>query len=42
MTEAHNWADEEEDFEKVMDYIKAIVRTMRTEMNVHPAHAQRL
>ncbi len=30
------WADEEEDFEKVMDYIKA-VRTMRTEMNVHPA-----
>ena len=34
--EAHNWADEEEAFEKVMDYIKA-VRTMRTEMNVHPA-----
>ena len=33
--EAHNWADEEEAFEKVMDYIKA-VRTMRTEMNVHP------
>ena len=34
--EAHNWAGEEEAFEKVMDYIKA-VRTMRTEMNVHPA-----
>ena len=34
--EAHNWAEEEEAFEKVMDYIKA-VRTMRTEMNVHPA-----
>ena len=34
--ETHNWADEEEAFEKVMDYIKA-VRTMRTEMNVHPA-----
>ena len=34
--EAHNWAAEEEAFEKVMDYIKA-VRTMRTEMNVHPA-----
>ena len=33
---AHNWAAEEETFEKVMDYIKA-VRTMRTEMNVHPA-----
>ncbi len=33
---AHNWAAEEEAFEKVMDYIKA-VRTMRTEMNVHPA-----
>ena len=32
----HNWAAEEEAFEKVMDYIKA-VRTMRTEMNVHPA-----
>ena len=31
-----NWAAEEEAFEKVMDYIKA-VRTMRTEMNVHPA-----
>ena len=30
--EAHNWAAEEEAFEKVMDYIKA-VRTMRTEMN---------
>ena len=34
--EAHNWADEEEAFEKVMDYIKA-VRAMRAEMNVHPA-----
>ena len=34
--EAHNWPEEEEAFEKVMDYIKA-VRTMRTEMNVHPA-----
>ena len=34
--ESHNWAAEEEAFEKVMDYIKA-VRTMRTEMNVHPA-----
>ncbi len=33
---AHNWAAEEEAFEKVMDYIKA-VRTMRAEMNVHPA-----
>ena len=33
---APNWAAEEEAFEKVMDYIKA-VRTMRTEMNVHPA-----
>ena len=33
---AHNWAAEEEAFEKVMDYIKA-VRTMLTEMNVHPA-----
>ena len=33
---AHNWAADEEAFEKVMDYIKA-VRTMRTEMNVHPA-----
>lgn len=34
--EAHNWPAEEEDFEKVMDYIKA-VRAMRTDMNVHPA-----
>ena len=34
--ESHNWPEEEEAFEKVMDYIKA-VRTMRTEMNVHPA-----
>ena len=34
--DAHNWPEEEEAFEKVMDYIKA-VRTMRTEMNVHPA-----
>ena len=34
--ESHNWTAEEEAFEKVMDYIKA-VRTMRTEMNVHPA-----
>ena len=34
--EARNWPEEEEAFEKVMDYIKA-VRTMRTEMNVHPA-----
>jgi valyl-tRNA synthetase len=33
---AHNWPAEEEDFEKVMDYIKA-VRAMRTDMNVHPA-----
>ncbi len=33
---AHSWPEEEEAFEKVMDYIKA-VRTMRTEMNVHPA-----
>ena len=33
---AHSWPEEEQDFEKVMDYIKA-VRTMRTEMNVHPA-----
>ena len=31
-----SWPEEEEAFEKVMDYIKA-VRTMRTEMNVHPA-----
>ena len=37
--EAHNWAEEEEAFEKVMDYIKA-VRTMRTEMNVHPANIE--
>jgi valyl-tRNA synthetase len=34
--EAHNWPAEEEDFEKVMDYIKA-VRAVRTDMNVHPA-----
>ena len=34
--QTHNWPEEEEAFEKVMDYIKA-VRTMRTEMNVHPA-----
>ena len=34
--EAFSWPEEEEAFEKVMDYIKA-VRTMRTEMNVHPA-----
>ena len=33
---AHSWPEEEAAFEKVMDYIKA-VRTMRTEMNVHPA-----
>ncbi|MFI3169346.1 MAG: valine--tRNA ligase [Faecalibacterium sp.] len=33
--EAYNWPSEEEDFTKVMDYIKA-VRAMRTEMNVHP------
>ena len=33
---ACSWPEEEEAFEKVMDYIKA-VRTMRTEMNVHPA-----
>mgnify|MGYP001625112542 FL=1 len=33
---ARSWPEEEQDFEKVMDYIKA-VRTMRTEMNVHPA-----
>ena len=33
---ARSWPEEEEAFEKVMDYIKA-VRTMRTEMNVHPA-----
>ena len=30
------WADECADFEKLMDYIKA-VRAMRSEMNVHPA-----
>ena len=30
------WADECADFEKLMDYIKA-VRAMRAEMNVHPA-----
>ena len=30
------WEDECADFEKLMDYIKA-VRTMRSEMNVHPA-----
>ena len=30
------WAEDCADFEKLMDYIKA-VRTMRTEMNVHPA-----
>ena len=33
---ARSWPEEEQAFEKVMDYIKA-VRTMRTEMNVHPA-----
>lgn len=31
-----NFAAEEADFEKLMDYIKA-VRTIRAEMNVHPA-----
>lgn len=31
-----NYAAEEADFEKLMDYIKA-VRTIRAEMNVHPA-----
>lgn len=36
MDEAHNWPTEEEDFNKVMDYIKA-VRAVRTDMNVHPA-----
>ena len=30
------WAEDCADFEKLMDYIKA-VRTMRAEMNVHPA-----
>src|SRR5699024_10649686 len=36
-----SWPEEEEAFEKVMDYIKA-VRTMRTEMNVHPAKRTRM
>lgn len=31
-----NFAQDEADFEKLMDYIKA-VRTLRAEMNVHPA-----
>ena len=35
-TEELNYAAEEADFEKLMDYIKA-VRTIRAEMNVHPA-----
>ena len=35
-TEELNYADDEADFEKLMDYIKA-VRTIRAEMNVHPA-----
>ena len=35
-TEELNYAAEEADFEKLMDYIKAI-RTIRAEMNVHPA-----
>ena len=30
------WAEDCADFEKLMDYIKA-VRAMRAEMNVHPA-----
>jgi valyl-tRNA synthetase len=34
--QARSWPEEEEDFEKVMDYIKA-VRAVRTDMNVHPA-----
>lgn len=34
-TEALNYADDEADFAKLMDYIKA-VRTIRAEMNVHP------
>ena len=35
-TEELNFAAEEADFEKLMDYIKA-VRAIRAEMNVHPA-----
>jgi valyl-tRNA synthetase len=34
--EAHDWPDETADFEKLMDYIKA-VRTVRNDMGVHPA-----
>ena len=34
------WAEDCADFEKLMDYIKA-VRTMRAEMNVHPANLAR-
>ena len=34
-TEELNYADDEADFAKLMDYIKA-VRTIRAEMNVHP------
>ena len=32
----HNWPEEEADFAKLMDYIKA-VRAVRNDMNVHPA-----
>ena len=35
------WAEDCADFEKLMDYIKA-VRTMRAEMNVHPAKKTRM
>ena len=34
--EAHNYPQDEEDFAKLTDYIKA-VRNIRAEMNVHPA-----
>ncbi len=33
---AHDWPEEEADFTKLMDYIKA-VRAVRNDMNVHPA-----
>lgn len=33
---AHDWPEEEADFNKLMDYIKA-VRAVRNDMNVHPA-----
>ncbi len=41
MLEGYDWPSEEEDFQKVMDYIKA-VRAMRTEMNVHPTKKTRM